>query len=243
MGVPSVMGLGCSQNNGKYCDGNGQCVACLDASQCTQPTSSCVKATCTNGTCGMQNQPDGTACTDASGHVCSAGTCVACLTNADCSTGNVCQSNKCVGECMDGMKDGTETDVDCGGGSCAPCATGKQCSASSDCVSADGCVGGVCTPCVSNYAQACGSCGGSVDCIGNCTVATPSNYGQSCGMCGGTITCSGDCSVATPPNLGAACTSTYKCTCGGGAVPGNIACSGTCVPDPTFCSCCGKIPC
>ena len=36
--------------------------------------------------------------------------------------------------CMDGYKDGNETDVDCGG-SCAPCATGKSCDVAGDCES------------------------------------------------------------------------------------------------------------
>jgi hypothetical protein len=243
MGNPSVMGLGCTEDGGKYCNGNGQCVVCLDASQCPQPTSGCVKATCTNGACGMQNLMDGTACTDSGGKVCSSGTCVACIQNSDCSTGNVCQGNKCIGQCSDGMKDGTETDIDCGGGSCPACPTGDTCVANSDCVSTDACTGGKCTACGSNYNQPCGSCGGVFDCTGACTVMTPSNYGQSCGSCGGTVTCTGGCSIATPPNLGDACTSTFKCPCGGGSTPGTIDCSGKCVPDAICCTCCGKLPC
>jgi hypothetical protein len=41
--------------------------------------------------------------------------------------------------CIDGVKDGAETDVDCGGGTCAPCGDGKACNTSADCVMYDDC--------------------------------------------------------------------------------------------------------
>jgi hypothetical protein len=37
--------------------------------------------------------------------------------------------------CSNGVKDGSETDVDCGGSTCQPCADGKSCLTGSDCVS------------------------------------------------------------------------------------------------------------
>jgi hypothetical protein len=43
--------------------------------------------------------------------------------------------------CTDGVKNGTETDIDCGG-TCGPCAIGMQCTASTDCAA------GVCDPTV-----------------------------------------------------------------------------------------------
>ncbi|MCD6497051.1 MAG: hypothetical protein J7M25_01960, partial [Deltaproteobacteria bacterium] len=45
--------------------------------------------------------------------------------------------------CSNGVKDGTETDVDCGGSDCDPCDNGKACVGASDCVSGS-CVNGVC---------------------------------------------------------------------------------------------------
>ena len=48
--------------------------------------------------------------------------------------------------CTDGIKNGTETDVDCGGGSCPRCATGKTCASRNDCASAR-CAGGTCQTC------------------------------------------------------------------------------------------------
>jgi hypothetical protein len=35
--------------------------------------------------------------------------------------------------CMNGVKDGDETDVDCGGGECPPCDVGKKCRQNTDC--------------------------------------------------------------------------------------------------------------
>jgi hypothetical protein len=47
--------------------------------------------------------------------------------------------------CMDGVLDGTETDIDCGGSSCGSCGDGLHCAADADCDSLY-CAGGVCTP-------------------------------------------------------------------------------------------------
>jgi hypothetical protein len=44
--------------------------------------------------------------------------------------------------CINGVKDGTETDVDCGG-PCPPCANGKTCAGNGDCLNGN-CTGGVC---------------------------------------------------------------------------------------------------
>jgi hypothetical protein len=45
--------------------------------------------------------------------------------------------------CVDGVKNGTETDVDCGGLDCAKCALGKICLVATDCASSV-CSGGKC---------------------------------------------------------------------------------------------------
>jgi hypothetical protein len=65
-----------------------------------------------------------------------AGACVQCLSAADCPADAVCTlMHTCVGICMDGLQDGTETDVDCGGSFCSPCAVGKKCLVDADCTS------------------------------------------------------------------------------------------------------------
>src|SRR6187200_355580 len=45
--------------------------------------------------------------------------------------------------CTDGLKNGSETDVDCGGGLCPRCADGKVCQLPNDCSSGT-CTGGRC---------------------------------------------------------------------------------------------------
>lgn len=47
--------------------------------------------------------------------------------------------------CVDGIKNGTETDLDCGGSACPACSFGRGCAAASDCQTA-ACVGSVCQP-------------------------------------------------------------------------------------------------
>ncbi len=47
--------------------------------------------------------------------------------------------------CGDGVRNGTETDVDCGGGTCPACAAGAACGVGSDCLSTV-CSGSVCQP-------------------------------------------------------------------------------------------------
>jgi hypothetical protein len=62
--------------------------------------------------------------------------------------GNVCASGICTmgvcqtATCTDGLKNGSETDVDCGGG-CPGCANGKACIAATDCASGI-CAMGIC---------------------------------------------------------------------------------------------------
>jgi hypothetical protein len=46
--------------------------------------------------------------------------------------------------CMNGKKDGAETDVDCGGPTCKPCANGRACVANRDCAAAV-CAGSTCS--------------------------------------------------------------------------------------------------
>ncbi len=107
--------------------------------------------------------------------------------NTPCTQGGgtVCDgSGACVTPgCGDGVKNGTETDVDCGG-SCADCVDGKVCLIAGDCVS------GVCT---GNVCQAATCSDGvkngtesDVDCGGSCPACANGK------VCGG----NGDCSSA-----------------------------------------------
>ncbi len=60
-----------------------------------------------------------------------------CTKGADCPSG-ICNQTKRACEaptCTDGVKNGTESDLDCGGG-CPPCAVAKRCATGSDCTTA-----------------------------------------------------------------------------------------------------------
>jgi Carboxypeptidase regulatory-like domain/Collagen triple helix repeat (20 copies)/Stigma-specific protein, Stig1 len=58
-----------------------------------------------------------------------------------CGAGQSCTAGTCVTPvmpaptCLDGIKNGLETDVDCGGGTCSACSTGKGCLVNNDCQS------------------------------------------------------------------------------------------------------------
>lgn len=91
-----------------------------------------------------------------------------CAASRDCAEGecidNVCQESGC----MNGARDGSESDVDCGGSCEKKCATGKSCNRASDCesrVCQDSlCVAPTCTDGVVNGTESDVDCGG--DCEG-----------------------------------------------------------------------------
>ncbi len=64
-GVPSTppvsAGTACNQNGGTLCDGSGNCVQCLAASDCPGTDTFCATRTCTGGTCGPSFTAAGTA--------------------------------------------------------------------------------------------------------------------------------------------------------------------------------------
>src|SRR5262245_54381981 len=93
--------------------------------------------------------------------------------------------------CMDGVKNGTETDVDCGTLCTTKCGVGKHCNGNGDCISGAICLAGTCQ---------------TASCIDN--IKTPPETdidcgGGMCGACGDGRTCavSTDCQslVCTGP--------------------------------------------
>src|SRR5262249_51023983 len=106
-------------------------------------------------------------------------------TNNPCKTGFSCVQGLCQpatpAACDDGIKNGTETDVDCGG-SCTPCGATQHCAAGGDCASTL-CVNNRCdcpagqhvsgTACATNTDTACGA--SAVD----CTTAFSGGHGAS----------------------------------------------------------------
>jgi hypothetical protein len=187
---------------------NGVCSAmamcALDGQMC-KTSADCCSGFCTSGVCSAQTMciPNGQGCmgnADCCSGACTNGVCstqsmcapngAMCGTGASCCSG-FCTNGVCSGmanTCMDGMKDGSETDTDCGGPTCAPCAVGKTCVVGTDCTGKT-CTNGVCTlaPGACMTAMDCTSPpAGSCQSMGTTGVAT---VFQSPGVCmGGTCT-------------------------------------------------------
>jgi hypothetical protein len=167
-----------------------------------------------------------------------------CATATDCVSG-VCDpaTKLCAApSCSDGLKNGTESDVDCGG-PCAGCANGKSCNASTDCASGacnpstKTCVAPSCSDGVKNQNETDVDCGGSCpqceigksckigfDCVtyycnpasGKCDTTSCSNNvidaGETDVDCGG-VSCIG-CGVAKTCLVNADCADGRSCSAG-----------------------------
>lgn len=157
-------------------------------------------------------------------------TCVGTTCSFRCDPGTVQTGGACaptdggvvVVSCTNGVRDGSETDVDCGGAACPACALGKKCSTVSDCEN--------------------GECdAASKICV--CKRLTCADVTATCGTlsdgCGGTITCAGTCSAGICYN-GRCCTPRTKAECGANACGqtddgcGGVLDCGSCTP-PEVC--------
>lgn len=170
------------------CDGAGATKNVNDDGDVPVDGTDCTADLCMDG---VPSNPPATMeakCSDSGGKVCDgAGRCVACVVTADCASPEICKKNQCLDPaCDDGVKDGTESDLDCGG-KCAPCDDDKGCGVDADCASsacrknvcvsqcADGkqdgaetdvdCGGGTCPACVDGAA-----CGANEDCASHTCV-------------------------------------------------------------------------
>jgi formylglycine-generating enzyme required for sulfatase activity len=101
-----------------------------------------------------------------------------CLDNGDCGPNDICADDgKCSpAACINGVQDGTETDVDCGGATCPKCADGKRCDDDASCKNG-WCNGGICTEprCDDGVKNGFES---DVDCGGPCETGCPA--GKAC---------------------------------------------------------------
>lgn len=170
---------------GKMCKSNGDCTSNL----CTNNV--CTAApSCNDGTKnGSETDID---CGGSCATKCATGK--MCMADGDCVSAD-CTNNVCVAAaptCTDGVKNGTETDIDCGGSACGPCANAKKCVASSDCLSLS-CIGTTCIPtqCSDNVKNGTET---SIDCGGTCTKCTsgkPCLVNTDClsGTCLATMAC------------------------------------------------------
>lgn len=118
------------------------------------------------------------ACSQNGGKVCAlGGDCVECSNTIDCAAGKTCSANDCIDQsCFNGLKDGSESDINCGGPNCYPCGTNKSCVISSDCASlvckAGKCQAATCSDQIKNGKEA------DIDCGAWCPVAC--GLGKSC---------------------------------------------------------------
>ena len=181
--------------DGGVCDGQGNCVACNDPSQCNGGDA-CNAPTCVDNACGTAPVMDGTDC-DFMGApgVCNAGTCIAapeCVTDGDCDDGNACTINSCIdGACISNPDDGASCDAAgdpglCNGGACIGLCDGVDCTSTSQCVGDGTCnvQNGQCDPgSPLPEGTACTENGGSTcDGAGNCVAAA-----MDCGTTSGTV--------------------------------------------------------
>jgi hypothetical protein len=161
MATVSALAVSCTQDfsSFQFKETSGAGAASASSSsgmgECSGPTDCpdagvCMLATCINGACGKQPETAGAKCDDNGGKVCDGnGACVECNKNSDCSADKPnCKDKKCIpNPCMNGVKDGDETDVDCGGATCPKCVSGDDCLAPTDCES--------------NYCKSTGGAGGA----------------------------------------------------------------------------------
>jgi hypothetical protein len=151
--------------------GGGVCPSCANGKRCIEDRD-CQSRICRNNfcqapQCGGNLQP------------CCNGTCndqnLECVPNGN--TMECRQKGGGVVSCNDGVKNGSETDVDCGG-NCQPCGDGRKCVGNSDCVSVI-CLSGVCKSAPNCNDGLQNNDESDVDCGGN--ACFPCVNGRKCG--------------------------------------------------------------
>ena len=131
--------------SGSVCDGAGQCVGCLVATDCPGEDGTCSVRSCNAGTCGLAARADGTACDDGNpataSDACRAGVC----TGVDRCAGVTCLP---AGPCQDATCDAAT-------GACRYTTRpmGSACDDGDVCTDAERCIG---TTCQAGLHLACG---------------------------------------------------------------------------------------
>lgn len=209
------MNYGCNDNGGTYCDGNGLCVECNLATQCSLSDDVCENDECSNNNCTIFNHSSATPAPPAE------------QTAGDCQT-RVCDGNGGVNgdvaENGDLPDDNNEcTSNLCISGSPSFPAVGDGTPCTSDnlfCTGVEDCQGGTCTspgdPCGPDSDANCSACDEQAnDCNGDEPDNSPCDDGL---YCTGTDTCnaSGGCANHT----GDPCPSYGDADCSGGCDEG-----------------------
>lgn len=198
------------------CDAQGVCSVCMP-SDCDDQNE-CTLESCNGANCESDNAQDGTACNNGDG-VCSAGQCVACIDDTQCSNGVACDgAETCVNnQCQAGTAVDCAS-IECKAGSCSEpngdC-TYTDLPDSTVCADGDGvCISGACTVCDPDACADSNECTAS-ECDGatNQCVNNPVANGTSCnsgqGQCndGACVECvaDSDCAGATNCTQAATC--------------------------------------
>jgi len=199
-----AMGTNCCVHS--YCNSTGQCVGCLQPSDCSGSFDFCRQPTCIDGVCGVNYTANGTELPankqtprDCFVQVCDgAGDIVTKVEPTDVPVdGNACTQDTCNSDgtpsnppepmatvCGDGMNDACD-----GFGTCKQ-SNGKTCNAASDCFSGH-CVDGVC--CNSACDDPCSTCNGSPATAGTCTTVPLGQQDANAGLpCTGASFCDGN---------------------------------------------------
>ncbi|HEY3352169.1 MAG TPA: hypothetical protein VGQ83_02895 [Polyangia bacterium] len=198
--------------------GGGGCPACANTRACTAG-SDCQSGVCTNQVCvaPASSCADGARSGTETDVDCGGGACPACANGKSCTAGTDCQSGLCASQvcaappssCADGVKNGTETDVDCGGG-CPPCGVGQFCHVAADCQGGRCqlglCAGppSTCGDLVVDYAQG-EQCDDGMQCDDGTSCTLPAACaGIGTGAClpRGGDGCSATCQIETVPTCG-----------------------------------------
>lgn len=221
---PVALGARCSDETA-YCDGAGQCVACLEDEHCTDgdvcgPRQTCVAPTCMDGSQnGVETDVD---CGGAACDPCDPGQ--TCNVDDDCES-LVCDDTICQDDsCNDTTKNGDETDIDCGGSCPDGCDDGAECAVAGDCVSGvcsdDGsgtlvCQAPECGDLVVNGLEACddGNPTSGDGCDANCTFTACGN---------GIMTGVEDCDDGNADNTDACLDSCEAASCGDGFIQAGV---------------------
>ena len=109
--------------------GPDTCTPCTSSSTCDDGDPCTINFCGPGGCCMSAPAKSGTSCDDKD----------PCTVYDVCDGKGGCKGKTSACTCIDGLKNGAETDVDCGGGACNKCKDGKGCKQLTDCLS------GVCT--------------------------------------------------------------------------------------------------
>jgi len=144
----SAAGNACSPPAGGTCDGQGNCVACTQNSDC-EDNNECTDNACVAGACEFTNNDSNTCSVGGLPGTCNAGTCEGLCAPDTCSDNGIeCQTDVCDpadGSC-DAQNDGINAGCDFGPGPgvCDGAGACVQCNMDSQCPSGETCVNNAC---------------------------------------------------------------------------------------------------